>query len=179
MKCGRVCHKTPLTEQTDEAEMKTFYRSLTLATCILLLSGGSVAQTDGQPSYKDTIRYIQARLTSNFYEEMGYRASDRTDHDPHCIFQDREAPAAEGANSPANEVYFDLKRMSPHIVWTDPSHGYLQCKGKENCVATPGRGGMSYVYEFTLVDRADQPHVQKALTHLLDLCGVPPESSMF
>ena len=130
-----------------------------LVVVMIVVSAGLVAQTqDGQPSYEDTVRYLQERLSHyRQFTEVGRCEFAVTEH--------------------SSEVFhLEVNHLTPHINWKEQGwDGFRMCKANRNCVRTLDDTAGGAQWYFWLNDPAERPHVEKALTHLLDLCGVPPE----
>jgi len=119
------------------------------------------------PSYDDTVRYLQDRLDGGLEERA------------HCSFIYHKGHTLGG--DPIHE-FFDAKNLSPHVSWPIRADqnilGKITCEGRKPCVklSWAGRVYMQPTWEFSVKERVDVHEAQKALLHLLDLCGVGPLS---
>jgi len=134
-----------------------------IVSAIVAFSGATAALQDSKksdpknngPSYEDTVHYIQDRMEG--LEQTGQ-----------CSF----AYHGYGDN-----WKFSFADLSPHISWSDRSpngaFGRINCAGASKCVHLRNdRVGDQWTFE--IEGNTDKSKLEKALLHLLDLCGVRP-----
>lgn len=108
---------------------------------------------NGAPSYDDTVHYLQERFNSRLVQtgrctfSVGLNENYRTD--------------------------VSLTDLSPHVSWRDNVNGEINCSGGAQCVQVNNRNGGDR-WQFLIKPDADKSKMEKALLHLLDLCGVRP-----
>lgn len=131
---------------------------------VLIMASPAIAQTGA--SYEDTVNYLQERLSTSFVATG-----------PRCMFQDtvKEGPGT---------ILVHMEDLQPHIIWTYwRTTGTIKCSSDKGCVtvenAGNGVGNGPSQWSFSIHDAEEQPHVEKAILHLLELCGVPPEKDPF
>ncbi len=109
------------------------------------------------PSYEDTVHYIQERLRFGLEEKSH----------GHFVYHVN-----------GSDYYFDTGDLSPHVSWAnDNLTGTINCSGGAKCVhitTTSNGDGAMDTWEFYLKPDTDKSKMEKALLHLLDLCGVRP-----
>jgi hypothetical protein len=126
-----------------------------LSYAVRQISGSSSSDVSAQAqkseaSYDDTVHYIQARIDGQLEEKS------------RCQF------LYEG-----NEM-FNAANLSPHVSWTGCGQfgcgGSINCADGARCVSAGGRAD----WFFLIKADTDKSKMEKALLHLLDLCGVRP-----
>lgn len=148
--------------------MKVVYRNLLLAAALAFSSAQAMAQTSQKeaPSYDDTVHYIQERLNSGLEQQS------------RCHFVHHWG---------GDSSFFNAADLSPHVSWGHENQdgelmGSINCAGGANCVRdfvvlySDGRGKESKAdsWSFQIKKDTDKSKMEKALLHLLDLCGVRP-----
>ena len=119
-----------------------------------------LSRTPG-PSYADTVRYIQGRL--------GFALEDRSE----CSF------VYHSGNGP---MQFSAANLVPHVEWNDPfdhKSGMINCAGGKSCVHFRRSDNVDIdfpYWNFKISDSSEKTKMEKALIHMLDLCGVRPEN---
>ena len=142
--------------------MKSRYSLCILFVMLVVSSHVASAQTSvAEPSYEVTVQYIQERMATGFQE------------DSRCHFTDRRGRLFQE---------FNVADLSRRIDWGGVERsGSIDCANGAGCInfgAPSGRLNRSWI--FTLKDNNDAPKMQRALLHLLDLCGVrPPAPDVF
>jgi hypothetical protein len=115
------------------------------------------SQKQSEPSYTDTLHYIQERLQGGLEEVK------------HCEFTHHH-PGTD------YDYKFDFSDLSPHVSWGKANDGSINCAGGKGCVQQVVRAGESAPngteWRFSIKQDSDQKKVERALLHLLDLCGV-------
>jgi hypothetical protein len=131
--------------------MKAVYSTLLLAVVVAFSSSGTLAQTSQKdsPSYDDTVHYIQERLSLGLEQES------------RCHFIHHE-----------DDGTFNAAELSPHVSWSG-SRGSINCAGGARCVHN-ANGVRRGDWSFWIKEDTDKSKMEKALLHLLDLCGVRP-----
>ncbi len=119
----------------------------------------SPAPQKAEPSYEDTLHYIQERLGGGL-EENG-----RCHFTYHVDFYAIQA--------------FNAAALSPHVSW-DSQGGSINCAGGAQCAIDKNGNASATEWRFGIKPDADRSKMEKALLHLLDLCGVrPPKPDLF
>jgi hypothetical protein len=108
--------------------------------------------SESVPSYEDTVHYIQERLDGGL-EETG-----------HCRFVYHDS----------GDPTFDVKSLSPHVSWEDKHEASINCAGGSRCVQYSGNDKPRDFWMFRTKSDTNKEKIQKALLHLLDLCGARP-----
>jgi hypothetical protein len=137
--------------------MRTAYHNMLLAAIAAFCAAGASAQTSA-PSYDDTVHYIQERLA------LGLEQTGRCSFTWHNDYG----------------WHFNAADLSPHVSWStaggSTAGGSINCAGGANCVHGSYDGGPRNMaeWDFSVKSDTDKSKMEKALLHLLDLCGVRP-----
>lgn len=127
-------------------------RTFGLILFSISLSIASAQEREGSPSYQDTLHYIQERLDGGL-EETG-----------HCSFVYHDS----------SDQTFDAKSLSPHLSWEDKHEASINCKGGKRCVEYYGSDKPRDFWIFRTKTDTNRDKTEKAILHLLKLCGVRP-----
>ena len=130
-----------------KTEIVAFFFLLTLLSTMW-----AQKSTESVPSYEDTVHYIQERLDGGL-EETG-----------HCRFVYHDS----------GDPTFDAKSLSPHVSWEDKHEASINCAGGSRCVQYSGNGKPRDFWMFRTKSDTNKEQIEKALLHLLNLCGVRP-----
>jgi hypothetical protein len=114
--------------------------------------------TEPIPSYEDTVHYIQERLDGGLEETGRCR----------FVYHDVGEPA------------FDVKSLSPHVSWENKHEASINCAGGSQCVQYSHTDKRRDFWMFHTKADTNRDKIEKALLHLLNLCGVrPPKPDLF
>jgi tetratricopeptide (TPR) repeat protein len=117
----------------------------------------SVQQSQNDaPSYDDTVHYIQERLSRGLKEVS------------RCNFVWDQGKY---------ERRFNVADFSPHVSWLGVNSASINCSNGAECVRTYNAFHQAITLDhwiWEIKDENDKSKMDKALLHLLVVCGVPP-----
>ena len=127
-------------------------QAILILSFLAILFSPAVAQKpkESAASYEDTLHYIQERLDGGL-EETG-----------HCQFV---------YHGSADEI-FDANLLSPRLSWEDKHEASINCSGGKQCVQYSGLDKPRDFWVFRIKTDTNRDKIEKALLHLLNLCGV-------
>ena len=104
------------------------------------------------PSYEDTLHYVQERLDGGLEETN------------HCSFVYHDG----------GDWTFDAKSLAPHVSWEDKHEASINCAGGRRCVQYSASDKARNFWLFRAKTDTNRDKIDKAILHLLSLCGVRP-----